>query len=348
VVFTGLGLLIYFAHLYAFGIYALCIGAWEAGRLEYRSWWSALKREWRSWLPAALSLGIPMLVFVLFSPTSEGAGAFQYGRLIRKVAGLVSLFNDYNRAADVVTMVLIAGLGVAALWKRKLVVRREMWLPLAVLVVAYVAMPSTLFTSHGSDVRFAPALAAVFIGATEIRELPRRWWGGAAMVLFVLFIGRMAVVQGYWLRSDALYGEFLSAFRQIPPGSRLFTAEGETVEWQPFPTPTAHLPCMAVIRQRVFVPSLFAYPTQQPLKLRGEYAAIARAAPDVIFKDDAPVPWEYVLRHYTHVLVIANNGPIEVPGRGLVVVRRTPHFVLYRVGERRERRSLVPVSAGGG
>src|SRR6476620_2666377 len=40
----------------------------------------------------------------------------------------------------------------------------------------------------------------------------------------------------------------------------------------------AHLPSLAISRREAFVPTLFAYPVQQPVALRPSYAALADAA----------------------------------------------------------------------
>jgi hypothetical protein len=41
--------------------------------------------------------------------------------------------------------------------------------------------------------------------------------------------------------------------------------------------PQIHVPTLAVARREAFVPTLFAYATQQPLELRPPYAALAAA-----------------------------------------------------------------------
>jgi hypothetical protein len=76
---------------------------------------------------------------------------------------------------------------------------------------------------------------------------------------------------------------------------------------------------LAISRREAFVPTLFAYPGQQPVALQPAYAALADAAPPQLFwagltaGDSAEVTQLLpVLQQYDYV-VLTGGGPITVP-----------------------------------
>ncbi len=334
IVFVPLALLLFMAHLYAFGIAGLCVVAYELGRIER----VPRRNEWGCYLleasPVLVSFGIPLLLFLAFSPTTEEMGTMQYGQLIRRLVGMVALFRDYDPMLDSLTILLVSAIGIVAIVKRHLRVARGMVWPLAAMALVYLVMPATLFGSHGSDVRFAVALGLVFVAATEVAGTALHWWCLVGALLVALFLVRMEVITGYWLAADRDYRAVLAALDRMPAGSRLFTADGQGAEWQPFPTPTAHLPCLAVVRRGTFVPSLFTYPTQQPLRLAPGYARLARLTPGAVFKHGDSIPWRYVTAHYTHVLVVEAKGHVPLPYHRLRLIAQGHNFRLFEVEQK--------------
>jgi hypothetical protein len=120
----------------------------------------------------------------------------------------------------------------------------------------------------------------------------------------------------------------------MPEGSRLFTADVQTIEWKPFPTPTAHFPCIAIIERRAFVPTLFAHPTQQPVQFVGVYGQLAKLTKNSVVKVGDRLSWIEILSNYDYVLMIHEKGEMPVPEKGLVPAADNEHFTLYRVAER--------------
>jgi hypothetical protein len=86
------------------------------------------------------------------------------------------------------------------------------------------------------------------------------------------------------------------------------------------------------------VPTLFAYPGQQPIALQPSYAALADAAPPQLFwtsltSGDAAEITQLlpVLQQYDYV-ALTGGGPVDVPpNRCLAKFYRQPSFEIFAV-----------------
>jgi len=102
--------------------------------------------------------------------------------------------------------------------------------------------------------------------------------------------------------------------------------------------PEVHLPALAISRREAFVPTLFAYPGQQPIALWPPYAALADAAPPQLFwagltgGDAAEIKQLLpVLQQYDYVALIG-GGPVDVQSnRCLAEFYRQPSLQIFAV-----------------
>jgi hypothetical protein len=265
-----LALVIYFAHLLVFGLYGLTILGYEGGRLRYRR---ASLRQIVAELGLVAAIFVPALLVLAVGSPETASGAVVFGRFFRKFDLPFSIFDNYHRPFDVACFLLAAGAIGWAYWRRWLIVAQPIIWPLALLLFAFLALPSQLFTASGADHRVPLLLALLLIGGSR--------WNGSASLLraylgtaTVMFFLRMGLIAASWHGSDSDYATLLPAWDLLPPGSRLAVAyppEGVHVE----ATPLAHFPALAVARRDAFVPTLFASPAQQPVVLRPEYRALA-------------------------------------------------------------------------
>lgn len=257
----------YLAHLLAFALYALMVAGYE---------WGAILRAGLP-VPAAsrrLTIGaVPFLPPLALMAMNSSVGRILYANPFRKLDLLFSVFDNYHRAFDVASFVLVVLAFGFAFHRRWIRLTPAMIGPLIALVLFYLVIPSQLMTAAGADRRIPLMIFLVLIAGTSWVARPRLEQGFlvAAMLLFLL---RLTVVAVSWQGSGRLYAQLLPAIDALPRGSCIATAydrEGLSVQ----PTPLAHFPTIAVARRDAFVTSLFAYPMQQPIALQPQAQKLA-------------------------------------------------------------------------
>jgi hypothetical protein len=335
VAFSVAAVVLMHAHLFAFGFFALCIVAYAWGRGRGAGRTPPVRHaRWRAVLRAAAPLLPAVLLFLAVSPTREAVAWFEYGAPVRKLAALGSLFNNYDPALDAATFIGMAILLGMALVRGRLSLAPNLHVPAGLLLVAFLVMPGTVFASQGADTRFALGIALFLVAATDLRPGPLRWRATLAGLLLAIFCLRMLVIAAHWQKADAAYGEYTRAFAQLPAGTRLYTIDMQDQAWRPFPTPTAHIPCLAIIDRAAFVPTLFAHATQQPLRMTPGYAPLAARTPTAVHYRGEALPWAEVARDYTHLLLIHHGTAVPVPP-GYTRVWQAEAFDLYRIDQER-------------
>jgi hypothetical protein len=170
-------------------------------------------------------------------------------------------------------LVLIAG--ALAFWKRWIRLHPAIAAPLVLVFLAYLTMPTAAATSSGADHRVPLLLGLLFVAGSRWTAPNMATARGFAAAALVLFLVRLAVVAAEWRDSDRIYSEFLPALDSVPAGSRVAVAAPPLLAVKWAATPLHHFPLIAVLRRDVFVPTLFANPTQQPVALRPHYRALA-------------------------------------------------------------------------
>src|SRR5665213_3044529 len=323
----------FFSHIAAFGVYALAIGGVELlpviGLLRDRRCRDA---AWRV-AGAAVQFVAPAVVLLGFEPASAG-GPISYGAFWRKADLLFSVFDNYDRAFDIVCFGLFILLLGGLAWKRRLVIVSRLGVAIAVLFAAYLALPAQIFSGSGADHRLPIALFLLLIAASA-PVLPRRpalVIGGAVTALFV---ARMVAIETVWLKAGRLYAADIAAIDRLPEGARLAVAFPAR-EINAGGVPQLHVATLAAARREAFVPTLFAYATQQPLVPRPPYDALAAAtSPEALWSAfvagdvAAQAQVAPVLRDYDFV-VFADREAFSVPPRPcLHAVTSPPNFQLF-------------------
>ena len=321
---------IYFAHLMAFGIYAVTLIGIEASSRRR----APVGTERRLVVAAA-----PLLLPVAFMLASGiGGGAIEFSHPLRKFDLLFSVFDLYHRPFDIACFaLLVAALAIAYAW-RWLALAPGMGIALVLLSAAYIAMPTEIAGASGVDRRMPLALALAFCAgtswATQRRKLERFLLGAAAL----MFVLRLASVGVSWQASEREYRPILAALDQLPTGARLaVAAPPEAVNVQA--TPLLHLPALAAADRDAFVPTLFAIPGQQPIALKPPWAALAAATSSLrlwqVYVEGAkPLDLQEmaVLGRYDFI-AFAGVAPFSLAdSAGLQPVFAAPRFKLYRVG----------------
>jgi hypothetical protein len=332
---TAIALVCFFSHIAALGIYALAILGMEmAPALNLMR----ARRHRDVALRIALAgapFVLPAILFLFCQPVSAD-GSTSFTPIWRKADLLFSVFDNYSRPFDVVCFALFVVLLAALAWRRALNVTSRLAAPLVILLVVYLVLPSQMASGSGVDHRLPVAIFLLLVGASAPAP-PRRAAVMIGFAIAMIFVARMAVIERVWLAADRLYATDIAALDQLPVGATLAVAYPDR-EVNASAIPQLHVATLAVARREAFVPTLFAFPTQQPLVLRPPYDALAgTTSPNWIW--DGFVAGDateraaslLALRHYDYV-VFTDRDPITVPANAcLAPLPSPPRFQLFKV-----------------
>jgi hypothetical protein len=328
-VFVPLTLLLFFCHLFALGVYGLAI----FGVTVYRQRREGISRPWREWATALAPFVLPAVLFLFVSPTGGGAAATQlhFGGLSRKLTAIFQPINNYHRALDAGTALLLAALILTGLGTRTLRVAPPLLYPILLLSLFFLLMPEVLLGVHSVDSRLPNALAFLLAAGTRFQG-GRRNEIRVLSLLLALGLLRLGVVGWHWRMIDPTYHRHHSALERMAPGGRLFSAIFIENQWQPFPVPLAHFPCQMITDRSAFVPSLFAYPSQQPVRIAPTYREIADQFPEAVFGHKWTPDWQLISNHFDYVWIVNKDAP-DTPAvpRNFAPLQSGSDFAFFRV-----------------
>jgi hypothetical protein len=342
---------LFFCHLMGLMCFLVLIGSAEAHAV-----WRG-----RPVIARAASL-LPVLagpaLLWLLAPLHDASAATHWMNPQEKLVQAASPFVNYRFPLDMISAALVYGgvaLGVAVGW---LVLAPRAVPAVALLAVLYVALPFDLMSGSFVDTRVAIMLGFLPFAAVDPVRLPWHAGRAAAAGLAVLFAVRMAVVAEVWTEHRRDLADLRAVIADVPPGALVYMTNVPQEEapgyWDKGPLSRRlsnglradyHLPALLMIERRAFWPILFANPTQQPIRLRPEYARLAREAHDIpshaaLAAD--PENGSAALRDFDYVLMLEAGGDTDLAGfvpRCLALMSRTDLAALFRV--RRDVSSCV-------
>lgn len=318
---------LFFSHLFALGVYGLCIIGHECYKIRH----DPVQKPAVQWVAMTAQFVIPAILLIFFSPTAASSTSqkITYGDFSRKVIALVNPILNYDIALDIVTVLVLAGFMIFAIFKKQIRISNPLMYPLALLVLAFAAMPTVMFSAYGADVRIPIAFAFLAIAAIELES--QKFVKIAMILLLIVFSVRLGFITKNWQAADKTYAQYVEAFEKIEEGSRLFSAIAYPGQWTPFPIPVTHFSCIAVIQRSAFVPSLFAYPTQQPLEFADTYKTLAIKTESTNFESGKTPDWEKVRDIYDYALITQEHFFKQPVPQTFIEIFRGDMFRLYRV-----------------
>lgn len=278
---TVCALAILFAHLVAFGLYAIAVAVLELCWLvRQRPGWRAAGGRLAA---AAGPLLVPPLLFAALSPSAELALAAGFDfSVFGKIMPFARLLSSGNPALDVAcAAALVAGVaGALAAGVARLI--GGLALVAGLYLVLVLTLPFSLLGSFFLDSRIIVAVALVFLAALAPgRGMHPGWVAGA----IVLLVGARSVgLTEDWRRQDQGYAQVVATLDTVPAGSVIVTAVGYGFELGDWVTTRRvkpaheHTTLYATIRRDALVPNIFARPGQNPLVFRSPLEALNRAA----------------------------------------------------------------------
>lgn len=297
-IFCLLTVALYFAHLSAFGVYLLALLGYEfAYYREQRA--GSLPVSWSAWVPTLAQLVIPSLLFLL-SPTVGGYTQFEYN-LINKVITPFYLVRNYNLLLDGITFLFFSEIIVLGLITKRLTINNAMYCALGAVTISYLLMPSMFFSGGLADTRLFVGLALLFVASTDMRLRTAAEARVLMLSLLGIFVLRMAFINDHWQAANHLQDEYIHAFDKLPQGAKLLMLSGDHGNWYDNVT-MLNFPCWAIIKKSAFVPTLYAFPTQQPVSFTPPYRELANQTADWRFQNmKGPPP--HFFNNFDYVLI---------------------------------------------
>ncbi|MBV8505405.1 MAG: hypothetical protein JOZ11_06310 [Alphaproteobacteria bacterium] len=327
----------YLSHIAAFGVYVLVIigvelsPAWSELRADR---WPALAR--RTAVAGAQFVIPAALVIDYWHPAA--AGGISYAAFWRKADLLFSVFDNYDRAFDIVCFALFLGLIGWLAGTRRLRLAPRLAGAAGLVFAAYLLLPSQIYGGSGADHRLPVAMFLLVIASSAAKFPNRRTAAAVGVVAAVLLVARMALIEYVWLRSDRIYSADLTGIDMLPRGAKLAVAyPASAVNFAPIPK--VHLAVLAVARREAFVPTLFANKGQQPITLKPPNDVLADAAtpPElwavVALGGDAAKTGQVLraLQQYDFVAVTGDEPSDVPPTRCLRLLFEQPTFEIFTV-----------------
>ncbi|WP_448191384.1 hypothetical protein [Azospirillum sp. sgz301742] len=345
--------LLFFAHLFALGIYGLGLLAYESWRLTATGTWTEPQRL----IPDLAAFGLPLLIgpaLLLQSPAADFAGAFLWVGSA-KLMGFDWLFGAYAMPIGVVTGAAVA-LGLAwGLWSGALRLHPAGWIVIGLGLASFAALPLVLFGSYFADSRLPVGILFLAIGFARW-ELP----SAAARSAFVAVIATLALLRCVdagtaFARIEPDLKDMRQALTLIRPGSTVLVAIADGVERRSLFRHTQytddrvvslglhHMPVLAMARGS-YVSTAYVHPGKQVLQIRDEYAdldsSIIASLPRTTDLLAATLePWTQADRYWGRwttrfdTVVVLYTAPFmdnPVPGH-LVLAHEGRMFRIYQV-----------------
>jgi hypothetical protein len=336
---TLLVLALFFCHLFALGLYATELLAFEAHRLWCRRE-APLSARLFDFVATEVPF-LPALVLLIAGPTWDSAGIPPYWDLQGKVEGLMLAIKIYD---PLVAFALIAVLALAAAltWQHRVLRMHPVgWWLLAVGIAIYLALPRVLFAAHMADQRLPLALAFMLAACIRLDLDDRRAGRGLVAVLALLLALRLGEVQIVW--NDLSHGplEALRSVMSIKRGARVLVVHGDRSSTGLISDlGLLHVASLATIERSALVSTAFTVEGKHILQVRDEFRPFVDSRdgtpPSIPYFLAATGPGPYYFndwpRHFDNVYVLFTKpGAANPDPAHLGLVNAGEHFQLYRV-----------------
>jgi hypothetical protein len=328
VLFTFLNITLFICHLYAFCFYAITIVSYEVQSIVFAS-----KKLKKSDLIKKLSticyqFTIPIILY-LFSPTSESSLSLSYSPIITKVKYLkMKLSDNYNSSLDLAVVLFLIVIPLLGISSKKLSLNRSMIFSILALIVAYLLLPNTLSSSQNADWRLLIPLFLLILSSLKFND--NKVSNIAIATIFIsIFSLRIFSINLEWHNFQSEYKEIVNAITYIDKGSRLFSARAYQSYYETLPF--MYAPTYAVMKKSSFVPSLFAFETQQPVHFKPKYIELAKSTGKSVYSDGKGIDWNKIIKHYDYVLLAREDLFQDVPKSYLDKIFQGKYITLYKI-----------------
>jgi len=310
-------LLCFFSHIAALGLYGLIVfgmeaqptlSEWQRGR------WTALVL--RAALFSAQFLIPAAIIPFWWNPSGEGQ--IVYPGAGPKMYLLFGVLYNYSPILVFACYGLLLALLGGLAWRRRLNISPRLAPGILFILLAYLLLPTEIASAKGIDHRLVVGFFLLVVAAAVPHFPSRKMAIAIGSLTCVLLFARLAVVEAAWLEGDRTYRADLSAIDALPARTKLAVAYPKSA-LQVLVHPEVHLPTLAVTRRQAFVPTLFAFPDQQPIALKPPYEKLAAAADPyelwagLMTGDDAAHRRTLAALAGYDAIVFVNHEPFQLP-----------------------------------
>lgn len=266
-----LGLLCYFAHLSSLAFLCIALFTHTAVRL-----FTCRRIVFRTVSDALMPLALPMWIFLIYQQKyghHDRSSRLYWEGLYSKVKGVAYLFGSYDFMVDFIFACLLCLIIVSYIKRCNLQFNNFAVAIGLSLFAAFLFAPVGGFVgTWGIDRRFViPATVFVILSIKSVSSC--RFCYLANSIVVVLLLARMGWIWGgNWALVEREISDQVQLFKKaFPAGSRVYPVtllktrdKRKWIKQMPF----RHTICYSVIVCHAFVPSLFAYPGQHPIRFR--------------------------------------------------------------------------------
>lgn len=332
---------LFLSHFLTLGLYGATIGLYEAHRI-----WAGGRLD-RDGLTTIVILATPALLAL--TVMKLGGGAFGSEIEWSAYAKLPAIMGSLNGYSVVASIIIVCAMSVVCLELRRRqalqVSGAGIWIGLGLLAL-FIILPARLFGSYYVDARVLTGLIPVMPAFLTFSRASTQLRAVVVSVLSAFAVGSAMIVGWVWHAYEADYASLLSSFRHIRPESTVLLADnGGSASALGTTDPFGYAPTLAVHHARALVPSLFAIPTAQPVRLKDGFQRFSVQHPALY----APVPLQLLASGVTGKLALSdakfiNNWQREFEFVYLLGTRhenpfpdllsevaRGRHFVLYKI-----------------
>lgn len=260
--------LLFLWHLAPWGIYCVIVGCHAAVALADSVGRGAARRAIASIALTGLAV-IPSVVLFAFYLGEKSAlnpeTGFDWGSWSRKLGMPLTLFRTYDVRLDVLAFLMWATAIVLGFrfregngWHRQWI-----WLAIAAFGLLYLLIPAQLGSTSATDSRLLPAIL-VCAAALMSRCSLARWKLALLLLVSSFALHNLSVIRAWDGLSVNLSRE-AEAIELLQAGSRVLPVSLVPHHSKEFPG--FHFASWAVIDRHVYIPTLFSYSDQQPLRL---------------------------------------------------------------------------------
>jgi hypothetical protein len=312
----AVALALYYVHILALGAYGFVIAGIELDRLLRRQVGDG---DFGTRLGTAAGMMLqflPAAGLLLAGQSGGGELMVHFTPLTSKLIFLQRLFwNEalWVSALMVIPVTVVVGLSLRQ-WRLPLDPRL---LPGVVfLALAVLLFPAGIIRegtpNWALDWRYLTPLA--LFGTAALRDpltSARQQTVLALAICVVMALRAGTMMMGSWSEGAALEQRMRACFAALPEGSAMITLalpmERDVFRWPERLPPVINLSSYAVVDRAAFIPTLFAYDAQQPLRYQPEAAARRAGLEGMYFASAETVNWDLV-GGYDYLLALARPG----------------------------------------
>lgn len=279
----------------------------------------------------------PLVAFAAFMSGSGEAGSVAWNSVGGKFIDALLPVVSYNYRLDALLVVVLLVVGVV-IFRRATRVRvaKQTFVAGLVFCLLFLVFPKAVLTAWSVDARFVVPATLLLVLSLRI-TMPRETGKLLLLLLLAVLTLRVGSAWATWHALDRRIAAQLKTFELLPEGARVYPMFVAPDNWERGLVERAfdHVGHYATIKRRAYLPTLFAWKSQQPLIIRTPPRHIAPSPGHAHQWLEVSDRWLAYLSDYDYVWSYGADERLAQ----LLRTRATPvadsdGFTLWKVGSR--------------